>query len=428
MIEQLSNAITFRAHFLASAVSATGLTVTVDVYNPAGTQIVTGGTGSELGSSGVYYYVLASGSVTTEGEYVAVFKTTGTADQKHVAALWVVGRAGVENLDGTITSRAAASIFAGITLLAHWLGAMAGKQVPNSTALAEIRASGAGSGTFDATTDSNEAIRDTAPMGTAMRGTDSAALASVCTEGRLANLNATVGSRSSHSAADVWAVSVRSLSTFGTLVADIVAAVWAAAVRTLTAGAGLGAYPITVTVTDGTNPLQNAIVRVSEGASAYTATTDASGQATFALDAATYAVSVTKAGYSFTPTTRTVTGAEAGTLTSALAMAAVTIPSAPADPALCVVYGYIEGLSNVAAAGVVVTFTLLPATAARSERILEQTKAAATSDANGFLSLSLQRNDQITPAGSRYRVECEALKLRKEITLKAATFDLLDIV
>lgn len=49
-------------------------------------------------------------------------------------------------------------------------------------------------GTGDPTTDSLEAIRDTAPMGTAMRGTDNAALASVCTEARLSELDAaTVG-------------------------------------------------------------------------------------------------------------------------------------------------------------------------------------------------------------------------------------------
>jgi len=44
--------------------------------------------------------------------------------------------------------------------------------------------------TFVNTTDALEALRDTAPMGTAMRGTDNAALASVCTEGRLAELDA----------------------------------------------------------------------------------------------------------------------------------------------------------------------------------------------------------------------------------------------
>ena len=50
--------------------------------------------------------------------------------------------------------------FTGITLLAQWLGAMAGKQTPNSTALTEINATGAGSGTYSAITDSQEALRD----------------------------------------------------------------------------------------------------------------------------------------------------------------------------------------------------------------------------------------------------------------------------
>jgi hypothetical protein len=43
---------------------------------------------------------------------------------------------------------------------------------------------------FDATTDSLERLANTAPIGTAMRGTDSAALASVCTEARLSELAA----------------------------------------------------------------------------------------------------------------------------------------------------------------------------------------------------------------------------------------------
>lgn len=50
--------------------------------------------------------------------------------------------------------------FTGITLLSEWLGALAGKQTPNATALTEIKATGAGSGTYDATTDSQEALRD----------------------------------------------------------------------------------------------------------------------------------------------------------------------------------------------------------------------------------------------------------------------------
>src|SRR4029079_17108848 len=55
---------------------------------------------------------------------------------------------------------ALSSTFSGITSLAQWLGLMAGKQTGNSTARTELRATGAGSGTFDETTDSEEAIRD----------------------------------------------------------------------------------------------------------------------------------------------------------------------------------------------------------------------------------------------------------------------------
>ncbi len=74
--------------------------------------------------------------------------------------------------------------FAGITLLAEWLGALAGKQAANSTALTEIKASGAGSGTYDEGTDSLEAVSELVVVAdaavdaiptTAMRGTDSAA-------------------------------------------------------------------------------------------------------------------------------------------------------------------------------------------------------------------------------------------------------------
>ncbi len=68
----------------------------------------------------------------------------------------------------TLLSRITSTLFSGITQLSHWLGAIAGKQAANATAQTEIRASGAGSGTYDATTDSQEAIRDN--MGTAQTG------------------------------------------------------------------------------------------------------------------------------------------------------------------------------------------------------------------------------------------------------------------
>jgi hypothetical protein len=89
----------------------------------------------------------------------------------------------------TLLSRVPSGIFTGITSLAQWLGLFAGKQTGNSTARTEIRATGAGSGTFDETTDSQEAVRD---------------------RGDAAWTTAT--GFSTHSASDVWAVGTRVLT------------------------------------------------------------------------------------------------------------------------------------------------------------------------------------------------------------------------
>jgi hypothetical protein len=110
MIEQIDNAVTFFAHYVASKVGATGLTVTIDVWevqkDGTAAEIVTAGSATEIGD-GLYRYVLASVSVDVEGEYVAVFKTTDTSvDQQHLPAVWSVQRAGVEALDAAVTTRA----------------------------------------------------------------------------------------------------------------------------------------------------------------------------------------------------------------------------------------------------------------------------------------------------------------------------------
>lgn len=68
--------------------------------------------------------------------------------------------AAVKTDTGNLVTRITASLFTGITSLAQWLGLIAGKQVGNTTARIEVRATGAGSGTYDETTDSQEAIRD----------------------------------------------------------------------------------------------------------------------------------------------------------------------------------------------------------------------------------------------------------------------------
>lgn len=68
--------------------------------------------------------------------------------------------AAVKTDTGNLVTRITSTLFSGITSLAQWIGALAGKQVADSTARTEIRTTGAGSGTFDETTDSMQAVRD----------------------------------------------------------------------------------------------------------------------------------------------------------------------------------------------------------------------------------------------------------------------------
>ena len=66
----------------------------------------------------------------------------------------------IETDTGNLITRIPAALFSGITSLAQWLGLLAGKQTGNATALGEINATGAGSGTFTPVTDSLESGRD----------------------------------------------------------------------------------------------------------------------------------------------------------------------------------------------------------------------------------------------------------------------------
>lgn len=107
MLDQQAKPLTFLAQYIASKVGATGLTVTIDVWevqqDGTATEIVTAGSATEVGD-GLYKYVLSSGSVDANAEYIGVFKTANaTVDQQHLAAVYSVGRAGVANLDSSLS-------------------------------------------------------------------------------------------------------------------------------------------------------------------------------------------------------------------------------------------------------------------------------------------------------------------------------------
>ncbi len=179
-----------------------------------------------------------------------------------------------------------------------------------------------------------------------------------------------------------------------------------AAVNAAGGGSGSGAYTITVTVWDGTDLLQNATVRVTEGINTFTVVTDANGEGQFSLDAATYSVAVTKDGYTFTPTTRTVTGNEAGTLVNYLLMTAIVVPAVPSDPAKGTVYGQVNVSNGTTKAGYTATARLIGSNGYagpftwNGELILLANSDA--SDSSGRWSIEVPGTDGILPAGSQW--------------------------
>ena len=237
MIEQISTPVKFVAFYTANKTGTTGLTVTVDVYSPAGSQIVTAAAATAIGG-GLYSYTLSTNN-STEGEYAAIFKTTdATVDSQHIPSLWVLGRAGVENLDATVSSRLATS------------GYTAPSAAPTVTAIRqEMDANSIKLANLDATVSSRLA-------GSAYSAAPTTAQIATAVEGSLLNeadgqavLNAIVGAIGNTNLSEVSLVAaVRAdlertggkLDSIPTTAAPTAAAnataVWSAASKTITGG------------------------------------------------------------------------------------------------------------------------------------------------------------------------------------------------
>ena len=158
------------------------------------------------------------------------------------------------------------------------------------------------------------------------------------------------------------------------------------------ANSGSGARTVTVTVNDGTTALQNARVRMTEGANTYTALTNASGVCTFNLDDATYTVGITKAGYSYAGTTLVVDGTEA----VIYSMSSVTIT--PSNPSF--VTGYYTCYSKLGVVESGVTITLEVHQVPRETGLaLDSAVRTATSDSNGLAQFT-----NLVP-GTTYKVK-----------------------
>jgi hypothetical protein len=107
------------------------------------------------------------------------------------------------------------------------------------------------------------------------------------------------------------------------------------------------------------------------------------------------------------------------------------IPAAPVDMSLCRVYGYFETPDNQPAVGVPLTFTLTNEGPLRSERLIAGRIITVTTNDQGQLVndagqpwIDLQRNDLLTPAGTKYRITSGDLQFNQEIILSTDTLDL----
>ena len=147
----------------------------------------------------------------------------------------------------------------------------------------------------------------------------------------------------------------------------------------ISAGSGTGARTVTITVNDGTTALQNATVRMTEGANTFTATTNVSGVAVFNLDDATYTVGVTKSGYSYAGTTLVVNGTE--TATYSMTVVSITPPTTPGLSAIVVLCLDAAGQPE---ADVDIDIRIVTVPSGSTNIAYKGSKQTATSNVNGI--------------------------------------------
>lgn len=146
---------------------------------------------------------------------------------------------------------------------------------------------------------------------------------------------------------------------------------------------GSGAYVVTVTVSNGTGVIENAIVSLTPaGGPTYSATTDDQGVASFSLNAATYTRAIVHPLHSFTPDTITVT--EAANFDATLTPIVITPATEPGRTT-----GYVLCFDNdnELAAGIEITVKLDHTAAGTVGLSHSDAEQSATSIAGGLCQI-----------------------------------------
>jgi len=237
---------------------------------------------------------------------------------------------------------------------------------------------------------------------------------------RLDYLDTLISSVSTLTASGVWAYGSRTLSSFGTLLTDIISGVWSYVSRTLTGLAG--AHTLTVTIrsqtTSGT--LVGARVSLKDGTDTSVLdqkTTDTSGLVRVSVDTGSYRLHVGQlAGYD-TLAAQSLSVSDNQGVTYYLTPHQ---PGAPASPGLCTVYGYVL-VGNTPVTGATVTAKLVSKGAIADNVLLSIQTLTATTDANGYFELGLIRSDQVTQGEAEYKVVIVTSGVNQTVTIPNQT-------
>lgn len=253
MIERTGQSIRFPAFFSANKQGKTGLTISVTVYKPDNSVLVTGAA-SEL-ADGYYTFSVSGASVDQIGDYVAIFKTTDTSvDQQVIPSEMCVGRGGLNNLDSTVSSRLASSsytappsaasiasaVWANGTRTLSSFGTLASDVATAVWANGTRTLSGFGTLIADIWNNGTRSLTD--KVGFELSSTGVSAIATSVWAAGTRSLT-TFGTLVS----DIWSNGSRTLSGFGSLVSDTATAVWNAGTRSLTDRSNFGLSSATIT-------------------------------------------------------------------------------------------------------------------------------------------------------------------------------------
>ena len=233
----------------------------------------------------------------------------------------------------------------------------------------------------------------------------------------------------------VWAFTTRTLTSFGTLIADV----WEYLTSNITTvgsigkfiidklnsltGGGGGGYVVTIQYyeTSTTTPIVQAqiVVRDSSDSSVLTTLiTGVDGEVIFNLPAATYHISAYKLGqYSFTnPQTLIVTGNTSATYYGS----PFVIPS-PSIPGVCRVYGWEYRVDGTPYEQILVAAQLQEGPYFALSVGVLVTERQVYTDTNGYWQLDLTQSAAMTPAGAKYLIEVAEQNYSKMVTIPTST-------